>query len=62
MEWVEQSVWSYCDRMLSAKRNGNSTVYKTGETSLLETVGMTKRQEAELEVGELKMLSLKNIE
>ena len=58
MEWMEKDVRVICDRKVSAKVKGK--VYQTAVRPAmmygLETVAVTKRHEAELEVAELKML------
>ena len=58
MEWVAKNVRSVCDRRVPARVKGK--VYKVAVRPAmlygLETVALTKRQEAEMEVAELKML------
>ena len=47
-----------CDRRVSARLKGkiHRTVVRPAMMYGLETIGMTKRQESELEVAEMKML------
>ena len=58
MEWVEKNSGVICDRRVPARLKGK--VYKVAVRPAmlygLETVALTKRQEAEMEVAELKML------
>ena len=58
VEWVERVAEVICDRRVSAEMKGNlyKTVVRPAMVYGLETVALTRKQEMELEVAELRML------